>query len=73
VPTPGQRRTEYSINTAARSLGYTYRHTRRLIAEGKLEATVKQVGCSPNQVRWTVSPNAIRRFKHQRAQRRAAK
>ena len=68
---PHNRRRHYSISQAARSLGFSYRHTRRLIAQGKLDATCERIGPAANQVRWTISADAIRRYKRRRAARRA--
>ncbi len=65
-PTTTTRAHELTIGQAAAELGYSYRHTRYLIAQGKIAArVVKRTGRGPE---WRVSRDEVERCAAQRRQ-----
>jgi excisionase family DNA binding protein len=51
--------THISITEAAERLGRSYRHTRRLIAEGRLRAVALDGEQSDRRLRWGVSVASV--------------
>lgn len=67
APTTTDRTTEpLSIRAAASRLGYSYRHVRRLIAQGRLDARVVARNRSGRPI-WRIALEELERFDAERS------